>query len=394
MPRAMRLSVFTAAVVLVAWTAGPAAQATRPATAGVIVTVRNPLAMARPSETIELAVPALKQAMTFDDVQKIHVADAAGKDLLTQAVDMDDDGIFEKLIFQTDLAASETKTFTLTVGTHRIPAAKDFKAYGRFVRERRDDYAWENDRIAHRTYGEALETWAREPLTSSAIDIWVKRTRRLVINDWYMVDDYHKDSGEGADMYSAGKSRGCGGNGLWVGGKLYPSANFRDSRSLANGPIRVMFELTYANWDAGSLKPAEVKRVTLDAGQNLSHFESFYRLPSPRAVQQAIGIKNAAGQQYAVRKDLGVMRTWEAFSGDNGHVGCGVVADPRDIAEATQADSNYLLVTNVAAGLAASYWAGAGWDRSGDFADLAAWDAYLDAFAKRTQSPVLVTIGK
>ena len=89
------------------------------------------------------------------------------------------------------------------------------------MRERRDDFAWENDRIAHRMYGKALETWAQEPLTSSAVDVWFKRTRRLVINDWYMVDDYHRDHGEGADMYSAGKSRGCGGNGIWDAGKLY-----------------------------------------------------------------------------------------------------------------------------------------------------------------------------
>lgn len=33
-----------------------------------------------------------------------------------------------------------------------------FKAYGRFNRERFDDFAWGNDKIAHRTYGKALET--------------------------------------------------------------------------------------------------------------------------------------------------------------------------------------------------------------------------------------------
>src|SRR5207245_4059916 len=84
----------------------------------------------------------------------------------------------------------------------------------------------------------------------------------LVINDWYMVDDYHHDHGEGADLYSAGNSRGCGGNGVWVNGKLYPSANFIHSRTLANGPIRVMFELEYPEWDAGGVRVSEVKRIT------------------------------------------------------------------------------------------------------------------------------------
>ena len=63
-------------------------------------------------------------------------------------------------------------------------------------------------------YGAALETWKQEPLTSSGLDVWVKRTPRLIINDWYMVDDYHRDTGEGADLYSVGRTRGCGGSGL------------------------------------------------------------------------------------------------------------------------------------------------------------------------------------
>ena len=33
--------------------------------------------------------------------------------------------------------------------------------YGRFVRERHDDFTWENDLVAHRMYGTDLETWRR-----------------------------------------------------------------------------------------------------------------------------------------------------------------------------------------------------------------------------------------
>ncbi len=91
-----------------------------------------------------------------------------------------------------------------------------------------------------------------------------------------MVDDYHRDGETGGDFYSAGKTRGCGGNGLWAGGRLYPSANFRDSRVYANGPIRVMFDLVYQAWDAAGTRVSEVKHITLDAGQNFSRFESRY----------------------------------------------------------------------------------------------------------------------
>ena len=116
---------------------------------------------------------------------------------------------------------------TASVAAKHEYSKDDFKVYGRFARERFDDFAWENDRIAHRMYGAALETWAQEPLTSSAVDVWVKRTPRLVINDWYMVDDYHRDTGEGADLYSAGKTRGCGGSGIWKDGTLYAEGEVR-----------------------------------------------------------------------------------------------------------------------------------------------------------------------
>ena len=166
--------------------------------------------------------------MTFDDVRRVRVRDdRAGRDLLTQAVDLNDDGTFEQVIFQADLAASEKRTFSLTVGERHIPMKEDFRAYGRFVRERRDDFAWENDLVAHRMYGAALETWAQEPLTSSAVDVWVKKTHRLVINDWYMVDDYHRDTGDGADLYSAGRTRGCGGNAIWPAASCSRRPNFR-----------------------------------------------------------------------------------------------------------------------------------------------------------------------
>jgi len=136
------------------------------------------------------------------------VKDSAGKELICQAIDNDGDEIreFDAVIFQADFAANETKTFTLSVGPKQVFAKDQYKAFGRFVRERFDDFAWENDLIAHRTYGKALETWKGEPLTSSTIDIWSKRTPKMVINDWYLADDYHVDHGEGADYYSAARA--------------------------------------------------------------------------------------------------------------------------------------------------------------------------------------------
>jgi hypothetical protein len=372
---------------------GVSAQAPPAAVATAKVTVGNPLDLPRASETIVLSAADLKKALGATDPRTVYVRDdAAAKDVLAQAVDMNDDGTFDELVFQADLGAKETRTFTLSVGERRVHTRDQFRAYGRFVRERRDDFAWENDKTAHRMYGAALETWAQEPLTSSTVDVWFKKTSRLVINDWYMVDDYHRDLGEGADLYSAGKSRGCGGDAPWEAGKLWPSANFRESRVLANGPIRVVFELGYLAWDVNGRQVRERKRITLDAGQRMNRFESEYSTEGARPTEYAAGIKNGAGSVKAVDTAAGTLRHWEPVKG-NGNFGCAVVMAPASIVSATDADGNYLLVGKVPATGPAVYYAGAAWDKGGEIADAAAWERYVAQFARRLSAPVTVTIG-
>src|SRR5204863_8264070 len=83
-----------------------AQQASLPAP--VPVTVVNTIAIARPAETITLTAAALKEHLPFTDLRMVHVYSGT-KDLLTQAIDIDDDGTLDELIFQVDLASRETK---------------------------------------------------------------------------------------------------------------------------------------------------------------------------------------------------------------------------------------------------------------------------------------------
>lgn len=359
------------------------------------VTVKNSIDLARTSETIVLKADDVRHTLAVKDVRKIHVRDdATGKDLLIQAVDNNDDGTFDDYIFQTDIAPNATKTFTLSIGERQIPKIADFKAYGRFVQERRDDYAWENDRIAHRMYGKQLETWPQEPLTSSAVDVWSKRVSRLVINDWYMADDYHHDHGEGADMYSAGNSRGCGGNGLYVDGKLYPSANFVHSRSFANGPIRVMFELEYPAWNANGVQVSEVKRITLDAGQNLDRFESRYKIQggNGKDISHAIGIKKNPGSSEVTKPEAGTLRTWEPVKTDGSELGCAIVVAPDQLVKFGDDTADYLAMTKLSSDGVVSYYAGFGWNKSGQFASVEEWDRYVAESARKLKSPLQVSL--
>lgn len=364
------------------------------ATGQLTVKAANRLALARPSQTIELSARDLAP-LAETDPQKIHVRDAAGKEILCQAVDTDLDARHRPdiVIFQADFAPQETKTFTVSSGPKLAYSKPQFRAHGRFVRERFDDFAWENDRIAHRMYGKGLETWAGEPLTSSTVDIWSKRTPAMVIDEWYMVDNYHTDTGQGADFYSAGLSRGCGGNGLWADGKLWVSRNSVDSRVLANGPLRVMFELVYEDFDVNGMKVSEVKRITLDAGSNLGHFQSLYKVQAGLGpLTSAVGLKKVGGETKQLNAERGWMAIWEKVEKNQGLQGVAVVVDPKALEKETQDALNHLLLVKVAPDNTVSYWAGFGWDKSGQFADGEAWKTYVDWFAQGLQSPIEVSV--
>jgi uncharacterized protein DUF4861 len=359
------------------------------------VTAANRLKLARQNETIELTAKDLA-ALAEKDLTKLHVRDSSGKELLAQAVDTDYDDYHKPdiLIFQSDFAPGQTKTFTISAGAKREYKKEDFRAYGRFVRERFDDFAWENDRIAHRTYGNALIFWKGEPLTSSAIDIWSKRTSKMVINEWYMVDNYHTDTGEGVDAYSAGPTRGCGGSGIWSNGQLYIPRNFIQSRVLANGPIRVMFELVYPNFGTDGVSVTQVLRVSLDGGSQLNRFDTFYeREPSNKPVAVAIGLKKAKDAQKDFNAERGRLTTWEPMDKNLGMQGLAIVANPRDVDTITEDKLNHLLVLKPSMNtMPITYWAGFAWDRAGVIKSKSEWEKYVDEFAQMKLSPIEVKV--
>jgi hypothetical protein len=355
------------------------------------ITAVNRLTIARPGETIELSAGDVA-VLGEKDLTKIHVRDADGKELLCQAVDADGDGTPDQVIFQADFAAGQTRTFTAAAGTKRVYSREQFKAYGRFVRERYDDFCWENDRIAHRMYGKALETADRIPLASSTVDIWSKRTRRLVINDWYMVDNYHGDVGEGGDCYSAGLSRGCGGNGLWAADRLWVSRNFVNTRVLACGPIRLLFELTYEPFDVDGVRVSEIKRISLDAGRNLNRFQSIYRPDKPTVLVTGIGLKKVDGERWDLDEKGTWLAKWEPMELNAGEQGLAVITDPALFERQTEDQRNLLMLARVPADNTASYWAGFCWNKGGQFTSFEQWKAYVDQFAQGLRSPIEVSV--
>ena len=229
------------------------------------------------------------------------------------------------------------------------------------------------------------------------MDCWLKRVAYPVIDKWYAGSVlksgfYHKDIGEGYDPYHVGTSRGCGGIGVWDNDQLYVSKNFVSYKTLATGPIRTVFELSYAPWPANGRTVTEKKRISLDLGSHMTRYEELLSSSQPLP-NCTIGL-TLHQQQGTVRADpkAGWFRYWEPV--DDSELGTGVVITPADLLQFTdyrtaQKDLSQLhILTKPRPALV--YYAGFGWTKGGQFHSAAEWDAYLADFARRLASPLEV----
>jgi len=380
------------------------------------ITVTHDLAIARPSETIIVPWSEVNNALPHALLQRIAVKDAAGHilpyqvtNIAPQAKDPDVKGIaYGELIFQYDFAAGE-KSATFTVEkTETVSPVFPAKAFARYVPERLDDFAWENDKIGHRTYGPALaapspEGVKKEVLVTSGLDIWCKRVSYPIVDRWYNKghDHYHHDEGEGMDMYNVGKSRGCGGTGVWDNGTLYAGTNYKSWKVLANGPVRAIFELTYDAWDANGVQVSEVKRFTVDAGHNLDRLDSTFTFAGPAELTIAVGLnKNNADKNQEPKTEV-IQNQASAILGQwivqkaNESLGTAIILSPGMLTgfidETGKDVANLLALTKAKSGQPVTYYVGAGWSRAGEFKTKADWENYLQACAARVASPVKIS---
>ncbi|MBL9214743.1 MAG: DUF4861 domain-containing protein [Opitutaceae bacterium] len=378
------------------------------------VTVSHDLDEARPSETITVPWAEVARAVPGALLQRLTVKDAAGRALpyqvtnvAPQAKDPHNLGVaYGELIFQHSFAAGERAAAFVVERSDTVAPVFPVRAYARHVPERLDDFAWENDRIAHRTYGPALAAPAepgsgKEVLVTSGLDVWCKRVSYPIVDRWYNKghDHYHQDEGEGMDMYQVGPSRGCGGTGIWDGRTLAVGRNFRSWRILANGPIRATFELTYDAWDAGGRQVAEVKRFTVDAGHNLDRIDSTFTVTAgdPGPLTVAVGLnRNPADRGQEPRIEVGRVAadgslTQWIVQKTNGELGTAVIL-PDGFVGYAEDERNLLALARADSGRPLRYYAGAGWSRAGEFTTREAWEAYVAAFARRLRSPVRITL--
>jgi hypothetical protein len=287
---------------------------------------------------------------------------------------------------------AQTIAFRVDPNASKLPAL----VFGREAPERKDDFAWENEQVAYRVYGPALQAAGE---IASGIDVWSKRVPNFVIDSFYKRDlegslthnpalSYHKDNGQGLDSYYVGPTRGCGGTGVFSGGKLFVSKNYTKLRTLENGPIRFSFEVSYAPWDANGISVFETKRITLDAGTHLNKIESIYRFEGAQTLDLAgaIAVHEGASAEFPV--DGSVASVWDTPQDPSaGRIATGLVADPGQHAKTLDAAGHALMIFTRHSGEPFTYLAGSGWSKA-DMPTAAEWNAYLELQLNLLQHPI------
>ena len=363
------------------------------------ITVKNPVNINRQHQTVEVSLTSL--GIDSSVINKYGITDDKGNVLVYQHYASDHNGKTDAILFQTDLKANEAKTFILK----QLENQPEFssKVYSRFVPERTDDYAWENDKVGFRTFGpDAQQRYEKGDPTgtlSSGIDCWLKRVDYPIINKWYEKattgkGTYHKDTGEGFDDYHVGASRGCGGTGVWSDDTLWVSKNFTSWKRTANGPIRTEFILEYADWNANGKLVKEQKTISLDVGSNLSKIK--VDVKGVDTLTAGITLHENAGK-VITEPDEGWFTYIEPHKEKDYTIGTAIVLNPENLAGfrtyiSPVPDHSQLFVDMKVNNGEVVYYSGFYWSKSGQFKDENAWEKYLQNFSVEIQNPVIINI--
>ncbi|MGC1516264.1 MAG: DUF4861 domain-containing protein [Maribacter sp.] len=353
----------------------------------------------RAFETV--AVPMA--SLNFTDPGENFIIEIAEtqEEVVSQLVDTNGDGQMDELLFQPKMAANSEKNFIVRASDKPVEADSIPACYSRFVPERTDDYAWENDRVAFRTYGPVAQKMVEESIKggtlSSGIDAWLKRVEYPIINKWYHKEletegSYHKDDGEGLDNFHVGISRGVGGIAKKVDTTYRISKNFTSWKTLSTGPIRTSFVLNYEDWDAEGTKISEEKKISLDYGSNLSRFE--ISLKGTDTISAGLTLHDKQGET-SVDQEQGWISYWEPHF--DSEIGTGIVVPNnamigQDKYETSRKDESNLFAHIKSDKGTVIYYAGFAWKKADQFTSKSAWETYLANFAERLANPLEVEI--
>ncbi len=322
-----------------------------------------------------------------------------------------------KLIFPATVAAKSTTDYILRKGRR---LALDTIATGKVYPQWFDDFGWENDRIAFRTYSEKM---GERGSILSGYDIFTKRYDRPVLDILYgtQFDEeyqailkrlraeesklaqplaaavtYHVDHGFGMDYYVVGPTLGSGTAALVSDGEIQYPGFYDSCEILDGGGLRLTFRLTYDPVNIGGEMIQEVRTITLDKGTHFNYIEVEYQnLTKPTdlvigLVMHDEGETSLRGDGYIAYAEPMHQYGWQTYN---------AVIYPEESAnniqyfdEAKGAAQGHVLSEGLyTPGAKLCYYMGAGWNRWG-FATPEEWFDYVEQQNEVVNNPLAVKV--
>ena len=353
-------------------------------------------------EVVEVDYQAVCKPLGISTEEEIVIENAAGQEVAYQKTY---DG---KLLLYLSLHPHGKAVYMVSKGK---PAKVKSYVFGKMYSIRKDDLAWENDLGIYRVYGPALQKTGER---SFGIDVWVKNTPELVMDDRYRKDyegnimedslrkagqkvalndidrstSFHLDHGNGMDAYGVGPSLGCGAPALMKDGKLVCPYCYETYRIHDNGPLRFTVELTYAPNADGI---TEHRIISLDRGSHFNRMTVWYDgIKKPTTLATGVVLhdhdylilgKNYV--QYADPTDNPKLHQSQVYV---------AVLFPKGVSETCllEGEMNHGLgVVNNYQGAPYTYYFGSAWSGY-DIRSQAQWQLTIDEFLART--PIKYTI--
>lgn len=387
----------------------------------VTVTVTNPLAMERSNEMVEVSMETITNRLGLADTAQIVVLDADGQQVPYQITY---DG---KVIFPATIAANGAATYTIQTG---IPEAFDVKACGKCYPERMDDMAWENDLVAFRAYGPALQAKGErgfgydlftkynttEPILEAMYAKELNKETRAKIAELKKTDpkaaaelsrerSYHIDHGYGMDCYAVGPTLGAGVAALMVNDSIIYPWCYKNQEILDNGPLRFTVKLEFTPLTVkGDSTVVETRLITLDAGSHLNRTAvSYSNLKETLPIVAGIVLHEPDGAVVADAANGYITYVDPTTGPDNGKIFMGaavpaVVKDAKTVLfseqekkERNNADGHVLAVSDYEPGSEYVYYWGFAWDKA-DIKTADAWNRYMADFAQKVRNPLTIKV--
>lgn len=390
----------------------------------ITVTVTNSSALERNEEMVEVSMDNVSTKLQLADTAQIVILDADGQQVAYQITHD------EKVIFPATVKANATASYTIKAG---VPKAIEVKSCGRHYPERMDDVAWENDLVAFRTYGPALQAngeraygydvWTKYNTTEPVLEARyagelnpetkakiaeLQKTDPEAAKQLYQSVSYHVDHGNGLDCYKVGPTLGGGAAALMVGDTLVYPYCYQTQEILDNGPLRFTVKLEYHPLTVkGDSNIIETRVISLDAGSYMNKTViSYSNLKEVLAVATGIVLHEPDGAVVsdAANGYITYVDPTDNANNNNGKIFVGA-AFPAPVKEAKSvlfsekekkeqrggADGHVLAISDYEPGSEYTYYWGAAWEKAA-IKEAAAWNAYVAAFTQKLRAPLTVTM--